>query len=358
MPELWTDRELDQAIADQPAGPALSPAARAKAAAAMEAAFTAELTPSPRRTRLVAAAAVVAAVAGGLFAVQAIDGDAPAASADASLALAASNTLGTPDAPLAEGQYRYLARQAWDMSFATTATDKPLAVLIHSARETWVPADRAEEWLRRDTTHGWTWMVGDEALARAEGDNGLLGSLRRTSADQRGACGDFPDDNGELGGTPDDGKPCAERRGSWDSPAPAFLDALPRDPAALYSDLIAEADGVPATALYLATGVLASPDATPPLRAAVYEALTRLPGLETTDNAANLDGRVGTALGVAHSALRYEIIIDPGTGLLIGDRTVLLDPDADPYYAGLAEGTPIGFSSVTIAVAPDQGAVP
>lgn len=59
------------------------------------------------------------------------------------------------------------------------------------------------------------------------------------------------------------------------------------------------------------------------LRAGMFEALALIPGVTSTDDIANLDGRKGVAIGrteMLRGGLRAEIIIDPATGLVIGER--------------------------------------
>jgi hypothetical protein len=61
------------------------------------------------------------------------------------------------------------------------------------------------------------------------------------------------------------------------------------------------------------------------LRAGLYEALALIPGVNSTDGVANLDGKVGVAIGRTEwlrGGSRQEIIIDPTTGLVIGERHV------------------------------------
>lgn len=60
-------------------------------------------------------------------------------------------------------------------------------------------------------------------------------------------------------------------------------------------------------------------------RAALYEALALIPGVTSTDDVANLDGKVGVAIGrteVLRGGMRSEIILDPSTGLVIGEREI------------------------------------
>lgn len=58
-------------------------------------------------------------------------------------------------------------------------------------------------------------------------------------------------------------------------------------------------------------------------RAALLEALAKVPGVTATDGVANLDGVKGVAIGrsePARQGARQEIIIDPNTGLVLGER--------------------------------------
>lgn len=58
-------------------------------------------------------------------------------------------------------------------------------------------------------------------------------------------------------------------------------------------------------------------------RAALLDALSRIQGVTATDNVANLDGVTGVAIGrneIVRAGERQEIIIDPDTGLIIGER--------------------------------------
>lgn len=60
-------------------------------------------------------------------------------------------------------------------------------------------------------------------------------------------------------------------------------------------------------------------------RAALLEALAKVPGVAATQGVANLDGVKGVAIGRSESARkgeRQEIIIDPKTGLVLGERTL------------------------------------
>jgi hypothetical protein len=64
------------------------------------------------------------------------------------------------------------------------------------------------------------------------------------------------------------------------------------------------------------------------LRAAIYRALTLVPGITFVGSARTLDGRVGNVIGTPDGVVRSDLIIDPDTGGLLGTRTVVLDAKA------------------------------
>jgi hypothetical protein len=88
-------------------------------------------------------------------------------------------------------------------------------------------------------------------------------------------------------------------------------------------------------------GLLRHPNASPALRAAAFNALAELPGVELKRDAADLVGRAGYAIGYSQGhGFRIELIFDPQTSMLLGERVVLADPEEDPrewrgYEAGL-----------------------
>jgi hypothetical protein len=78
---------------------------------------------------------------------------------------------------------------------------------------------------------------------------------------------------------------------------------------------------VPDICDHLSTGV-----APAKLRAAMFEALTRIPGVYVAEGEATVDGRTGVAIGrkTNSDSESQQLIIDPATGLLIGTRSVQL----------------------------------
>lgn len=103
--------------------------------------------------------------------------------------------------------------------------------------------------------------------------------------------------------------------------------AIPLEGAAAYDWIDAQYNGGSASRdednFGRITDILRSGLVPAPQRAALLDALSRIPGVTATDNVANLDGVTGVAIGrneVLRAGERQEIIIDPNTGLVIGER--------------------------------------
>ncbi|MEV7628475.1 CU044_5270 family protein [Actinoplanes sp. NPDC089786] len=267
----------------------------------------------------------------------------PSAAAVAQLDRAAAATTGGPTAP---GQYFYTEKHEWALGAAQTRGGKSLAQLQETIYETWVPHERSHEWVKVTTVTGKTqWLVGDDELVRREGDGGLRSIPGRTR--EAGPCGDYPSDNGRLGETTE--RPsCDQRPGDWYEPTPRFLAGLPTDPAKLYKRLEDDNLGGRADMLPMAAGVLTA-DAPASVRANLFRALENVPGLHLTSDTVNLDGRHGVGLGITEDGLRHEIVIDPDTGRLIGQRLVLTRPGTE-MWAGLPTGTVAEYTAVTTSV--------
>ncbi|MEO5834663.1 MAG: CU044_5270 family protein, partial [Nakamurella sp.] len=322
-----------------------APAAPLDSAAALGAMGEAGVT-HPRRERwrrdLVAVAAVAVLIGVGLLAPTLwTRNNRPAVSADAAQLLTrAASAITSSDEPVGPGQFQYIDTHAWWAVF-----DRSDVYLVENRISVWVPADPSDPsqlWmLDRAPTGNTQWVSGDQDAFNAAGGvrPGIYPTLHVTAA-----CGDFYAENG-----------CG-RAGSWQDPTPAFLTELPRDPVQLYDRLQADApdNGRGDAELFVYSADLLRSGLVPAdLRAALYETLATLPGLEITDAAANLDGRVGTALGIDDGHERQDIIIDPATGAFIGERQVLTD-DQD----GVPAGSTISFTSVTRNVVDALGARP
>ncbi|CAL9539845.1 hypothetical protein SUDANB95_04174 [Actinosynnema sp. ALI-1.44] len=349
---IWTDDELDAALDALNADVDSDEAVLARARAALmettegETDVTTdpgETTPARSKRRWVfGAAAVAVLVAAGLVAQTVSFGrDRAPASAEAAATLdrAAARTIGAVDQPVPPGGYRYVATRAWWM-----ATSGEFSRLAENLLETWAPADEKAEWLlRRDVTGNQQWVVGTAERAKAAGIDAEGGW---PEGEWRARCGGF---------FAEPGKECAER-GSWQHPTAEWQASLPTDPDALFKRLGDDApdnDRGDAELLVYAADALRSGLVRSDVRANIYKALAKLPGLQVTEQQANLGGRLGTALGIDDGDLRQDIIIDPETGQFIGERQVTTS-DMDQFKAG----TVLSFTAVETGVVERMGDKP
>lgn len=95
-------------------------------------------------------------------------------------------------------------------------------------------------------------------------------------------------------------------------------------------------------------------------RPALLEASAKVPGVTATEGVANFDGVIGVAIGRSEperKGQRHEVIIDPETGLVIGERYLAgTDPGVRPW----GPGGEIGLSAMELTVvdsAPDPTSV-
>ena len=302
---------------------------------------------SPPR-RLVASAAAVMVLAAGALAGQALwSGEtAPVASAAQQLN-AAADEITPVDDPIRPDQYRYLVARAWLVNFRPVLPRSPGGPdgIDHDLRivyqregviERWTPADLTRGCTTRDSTTGnLRWIVGDEETATRDGYE----LPKPTSWEETWPC--------DQGGG-----------GWWGAPSGEWLAALPRDPAQLYDRMRQESPGMwfnsnPDLAIVEAVAAALGSGSTPAdLRAALYRALAMVPGLEITEQAANLDGRTGIAFGLSGDGKRVEVIIDPATGQFIGKRQISESGDYNGFK--VPPGTVISSMSVSNPVVVDK----
>lgn len=83
------------------------------------------------------------------------------------------------------------------------------------------------------------------------------------------------------------------------------------------------------------------------LRAAFYQAAALIPGVDVDDELVTVDGRTGIAIGIPGPGgiSRNDLVIDPDSGLVIGEQIVLVED-----YAGLPAGTVESWRSVRTSV--------
>lgn len=355
---IWTEDELDAALdAVNAAARTEEPVIARARAALMETTqragdddMTTMRENPPHRSKrrwLAGAAAVAVLVAGGLVVRTVSFGQGPApASAEAvqTLDRAAARTIGAVDEVVRPGQYRYVATHAWWMAFSQVG-GKEFARLAENMLETWAPANPRDEWLlRRDVTGNKQWVLGTEEEAKAAGLDTEGGW---PEGEWRAPCGDF------FATSP--AQRCADQ-GSWQNPTAEWQAGLPTDPDELFERLRDDAPDNSrgeAELLVYAADALRSGLVGKDVRATIYKALAKIPGLQVTEKQANLAGRAGTALGIDDGDERQDIIIDPETGQFIGERQVATD-DTGSFEAG----TVMAFTSVTTGVVNAIGVKP
>ncbi len=299
-----------------------------------------------RRARWLGAAAAVGVLATAALAVQSVRPDGPSAEAAELLHRSADLVSAASDPPIAPGQFRYVVTHAWyRQTFVLdrdrdgqASDDRPFSFLAEGTVETWIPADPDAVWTeRRSATGNVRWQQGGPGVLAelSPADAALVReSLGRSSTTVRGPGGGYA-----AGAEP-----------SWGAPTAKFLAGLPRDPRQLLDRLRHDApknSRGDVELLVNAADLLRSGLAPADLRAALYNAVSLLPGLVVTDDAANLDGRRGVSLGMTDPAgEKEEIVLDPKDGAFIGER----ETDAD--------GTVSAFTSVGSGVAAKAGVAP
>ncbi|ALG05928.1 CU044_5270 family protein [Kibdelosporangium phytohabitans] len=347
--EVWSDDELDRALATLNAEVPPGDVALAKARAELMGASGApQAVRQPKARRHWGRwAAAVAVIAASFTALQVVPfGDEPSlpTAAAGELLTRAADKIGASDPVVGPGQYLYIEEHDWGGMGALHPSDpaKGWFYLDERFNEKWVPADRTQEWLwRKRETGNRKWIVG--------GPNQVPPMPGSPMPDRRARCGDFIIRQSE--------KPC-EGPGSWYRPTPEFLASLPTDPRQLH-DLIrkevsSRSHPPEMAAEFTMTGMLqqvldlAKPGVAPAdIRANLYRALALTPGLVISDrDAVNLDGRKGVALGLEAEGVRWEMIVDPETGQYIGSRQTQLEANSQRVPVGTVTSTAVRIGVV------------
>lgn len=353
----WSDDELDRALATL--RPSVEPGERAlrtarvamlaEAARLPSAVPLLSTTPGIRRARrrfrrpVLIAAAVVLLVAGGLI-VPTVRwgskaGNTAAADALNRAAVGADRSAAAGDA-IAPGKYRYIDSDGWYMSTVVPNTGRAFSYLHQERDQMWVPADWHDVWMDRRSSSGQRkWIVGSDQEAAAQGDPGGVASIDPALT---APCASYYTDM------------CATE-GSWQSPSQAWIAGLPKNPDdmwdRLYDDSKGHGQSQTSEMLVQATDVLRTGLLPASVRATLYRAMAMIDGVQITDTAVTLDGRVGTGFSVESPSSRDETIIDPVTGDFIGERSVALTTDS-----GIPAGTVIDYTTVHTWIVDGLGA--
>jgi hypothetical protein len=260
--------------------------------------------------RFVGVATSAAVLVAAALIVPTLGGDqAPQAASAATVLTKAANMIQTHDVTLTPGQFRYVRTESTMLSRTERCEYRQ-----HDTDEIWIPQDPEAEWLLRRDRGRIEWLTCE--------DPDWDGLPKAYQQEYRAKYGTFVLDSG-ANPTPEPG---------WYNLTPQFLASLPRDPQALFTLIEQEyASGTaePSKAYFQhATQLLFSAALPADLRAALYQAMTRIQGIEITDEFATIDGRTGTAIGLTMGAgkgIREDIVIDPQDGTLIGRRSLDLD---------------------------------
>lgn len=321
----------------------ISPASKTGAATDRQAKGT--VSPIRIRRRVLIASAAAALLVGGIVVADVVRPNGPGATAEAAEVLnnAAEATIRTADPVVRPGQYLKIETTELTGSGAQAADGREINWQETTGGQVYVPADRAGEWVWN--REGRVPLASSSEQAKAEAER--LRQLSKTK--------NLPKDqvNPMIGGV------LRANGGAFYGNEPTVIigtplkdaGSLPRDPRALL-DLIydrtkgagksPEAEAFLTIADGLRTGVVPAD-----LRAALYKAAALIPGVTVWDRQATVDGRPGIAIGLAspHGGTRRDIIIDPTSGLVIGEQDVLLKD-----YPGAPAGTVSTWTSVKTSV--------
>jgi hypothetical protein len=295
--ELQLVRELRAAV------PARDDAARRRARARLR---THASRPARRARRLLVlpgVAAAVAAVAVALVAAAGV-GREPGAAA-AALRQAAARLRAAPAPVLGQGQYWYVESRGHTLTSIALAHGQLASALMTTVHREWIGRDGSGRITRTDSDPQWV-TPQDRERWQAAGSPALGGPGI-----------DEPEPPGQLT------FPFGSRSLSY-----AELRALPTDVdalAALVHDAsVADRRSRAWEELDLIAELLRNAPLSPGQGAALYQVAARLPGIELLGPTTDPSGRPGVGVAVEDGGLRQELVLDPQTGVLLGDRQVAL----------------------------------
>ncbi|MEV6913163.1 hypothetical protein [Amycolatopsis sp. NPDC051071] len=376
---MWSDAELDQALADLHPEPETrqDELSRAKAALLRAAGeVDDELLPvsgppskkRPGAWRWIAAAAAAALIPGGVIVATNVfvDNDGQDTANHATLAPVddvLSNLRGA-DLPLRAGQYRLSTESTW-----TTWVGKTSGVIYqtHEIFERWLPADWSLPRMTRFTRTGEIrWIKGDYGTAKALGEpipsatidtgwegqpspptGGQASGARPTSTPiappQSGSTTTNLPPEAPVATKLTQDAPISTQRSkppktSWMTPSRELLDELPTDPAKLLERLRNDnRDGEVITApemFDMAHSVMRSSHGYGDLRVALCKALAKAPGITFEKNATTSDHRPVISFSVQEADRIKTLVVDLATANITDYRAAR--NRSDPEFPGLS----------------------
>ncbi|MFC3450724.1 CU044_5270 family protein [Amycolatopsis speibonae] len=360
--KVWSDAELDEALADLHSEPdtrqdELSRARAALLRAAGEAEVEDELRPltappvrkRPGAWRWIAAAAAAALVSGGgIVATNAFVGDdAPAPAAPATIAPGddALKYLRSTDLPLTDKQYRLLTESVWTTRFGKKSG---LIYQTHEILERWIPSrgDRPVK-TRYSRTGEVRWIKGDYDLARTRGEL-IPGATVETGWESSGgppgphstSSPQVPPATTTTNSPPE--APVSTRwkqTGSgWTTPTKEFLADLPADPTKLLDRLMHDnRSGQPLDKTNTAPemfemvfGALRMGHGFGDLRVALCKALARVPGVAVDTSVSTPDNGPGVSFSVTLPDRIRTFIVDLKTAEVVRNRAAPNPAESGP----------------------------
>ena len=355
-------RVLFRDCADELAGSAVPPpvaTVRARAGAARDASSGPVRADRARvRRRPVAIAGLAAAALAGMLVFQTLPGpDGGAARAPAAAAVVVlERAAGAAAAAAAASPGRYMLTEAVRTGAVTVlpaAGGDAVTYLQDDVAKTWTAVDGRGEGLTEITYGKITWLspkdrgrVAASDLAAFEGQvvRYPIPSPAQPSELPPGHTREVTEDNGQrvevirnAAGQVVSTTALAEQPEVPEPYTPTYqrLLDLPTDPSALYVQITRDA-AEPQETLDLVGVLLAHNIAPPDVRAALFLAAKRIPGVDVLPDADGQQRRV--TLGVTGPYIRSELLIDTGTGTLVGRRQVTV---VDHAFKGAPAGTTV-----------------
>lgn len=273
-----------------------------------------------RGRRRVIGGVVVASAAFGLTAALVLSdlvgfaGLRPGATAQAAEVLdTAADSIRTSGPVVRPGQY---------LQIRTTNLSIHIVTAANTTRETsWLDRGHDILYIPADDRQRWVWKRGEQQPAVFFGPE----SRKWAEVNQRQAAADPHPDHVSTGLL---SAPNGAFYGKTAEFTPSTIKDLPRDPRVLlnhiYRVTLGQGTGPDQEAMVWIADLLRTGFVPADLRASLYRAAAMIPGVTVTERSTNLDGETGVAIGRAGNDERQDIIIEPRTGRLIGERTINL----------------------------------
>lgn len=229
--------------------------------------------------------------------------------AAAVLERAAVAAIAFEDTAVGPGEYLLVETESMGVTSGQEETGPPVYFRIQDSSQLYVPADRDDEWV---------WIRGQVTLVDVLTPDGE-GLVDRYFASIREGGGDEPERLRAAGG---------DFYGNTNESQWGDYDTMPRDPYRLLNHIYLMTLGAGPSrdgeALVFIADTLRQGTAPADLRAALFRAAAMIPGVTITEQRAELGERVGVAVGrlETENGLRTELVFDPDTGQLIGEREI------------------------------------